>query len=139
MFYLSLQQLQTVIQEVCFIDNENEVSTMLDFYHDLGIIVKHGSTVVLRAQWLIDLFRQLITIRRYKDMVRNRNVNCMHQFNLYWTEVFCPLGCHLKKHKLYPMRPNGFMGSVRTIKIGITSDLPFSSCTNEKQHELPTN
>ena len=83
------QQLQTVIHEVCFIDNENEVTTMLDFYHDLGIIVKHGSTVVLQAQWLIDLFRQLITIRRYNDMVRNINVNCMYQFDLYWAgEVF---------------------------------------------------
>ena len=90
MYYLSLQQLQTVIQEVCFIDNENEVTTMLDFYHDLGIIVKHGSTVVLQAQWLIDLFRQLITIRRYNDMVRNINVNCMYQFDLYWAEEVFP-------------------------------------------------
>ena len=70
-YYLRLEQLQTIIQEVCFIDNENEVTTMLDFYHDLGIIARHRNTVVLQAQWLIDLFKQLITIRPYNDMVRN--------------------------------------------------------------------
>lgn len=70
-YYLKLEQLQTIIQEVCFIDNDNEVTTMLDFYHDLGIIVRHRNTVVLQAQWLIDLFKQLITIRPYNDMVRN--------------------------------------------------------------------
>ena len=69
---MSLEQLQTIIQKVCFIENENEVVTMLDFYHDLGMIVKHRSTVVLRAQWLIDLFKQLITIPSFNDMVRNK-------------------------------------------------------------------
>ncbi|XP_022807201.1 uncharacterized protein LOC111344257 isoform X1 [Stylophora pistillata] len=44
---------------------------MLNFYHDLGMIVKHGSTVVLKAQWLIDLFKRLITIPRYEDLGRD--------------------------------------------------------------------
>ena len=70
-YCLNLEQLQAIIQEVCFIRNENEIATMLDFYHDLGIIVKHQNTVVLQAQWLIDVFKQLITIRPYNDMVRN--------------------------------------------------------------------
>jgi hypothetical protein len=39
----------------------------LDFYHDLGVIVKHGNTVVLQAEWLIDLFRKLITIKPYEE------------------------------------------------------------------------
>lgn len=74
-YYLNVEELQTIIQKVCFIDNENEVATMLDFYHDLGKIIRHRNTVVLRAQWLIDLFRQLITIRPFTEMVRNRKVN----------------------------------------------------------------
>ena len=45
---------------------------MLDFYHDLGMIVKHRNTVVLRAQWLIDVFKQLITVRSFSDMVRDK-------------------------------------------------------------------
>ena len=68
-FYLNLEQLQGIIQKVCFIEDEDEVATMLDFYHDLGMIVRHRNTVVLRAQWLIEVFRQLITIRSFNEMV----------------------------------------------------------------------
>ena len=68
-YYLNLEQLQDIIQKVCFIEDEDEVTTMLDFYHDLGMIVRHRNTVVLRAQWLIEVFRQLITIRSFNEMV----------------------------------------------------------------------
>ena len=68
-FYLNLDQLQDIIQRVCFIEDEEELATMLDFYHDLGMIVRHRNTVVLRAQWLIEVFRQLITIRSFNEMV----------------------------------------------------------------------
>ena len=68
-YYLNLEQLQDIIQKVCFIEDEDEVATMLGFYHDLGMIVRHRNTVVLRAQWLIEVFRQLITIRSFNEMV----------------------------------------------------------------------
>lgn len=42
---------------------------MLNFYHDLGVIVKHGHTVVLQAQWLINLFKQLITVPPFNEVV----------------------------------------------------------------------
>ena len=68
--YLNLAQLQSIIQKVCFIEKEDEVATMLDFYHDLGIIVKHSDTVVLWRQWLINVFKQLITIPSFNERVR---------------------------------------------------------------------
>ena len=67
---LNFAQLQSIIQKVCFIENEDEVATMLDFYHDLGIIVKHRDTVVLSRQWLISVFKQLITIPSFDEKVR---------------------------------------------------------------------
>ena len=67
--YLNLEQLQGIIQKVCFIEDEDEVATLLDFYHDLGMIVRQRNTVVLRAQWLIEVIRQLITIRSFNEMV----------------------------------------------------------------------
>lgn len=45
---------------------------MLNFYHDLGVIVKHGNTVILQAEWLIKLFKQLITLRKFDNMVRRK-------------------------------------------------------------------
>ena len=67
--YLELDQLERIVREVCLIEDETEVASMLNFYHDLGVIIKYGSTVVLQAQWLIDLFKKLITIRPYDEQV----------------------------------------------------------------------
>ena len=45
---------------------------MVNFYHDLGIIIKHRSTVILSTLWLIKLFGQLITIPDFTKMVRKK-------------------------------------------------------------------
>ena len=68
-YFMDLDQLLPVIRQFCQIEDEEEVTAMLDFYHDLGVIVKHGQTVVLQAQWLIDLFKQLITVRPFDEAV----------------------------------------------------------------------
>ena len=67
--YLGFKDLRTIVRKVCFIEDVKEMETMLDFYHDLGIIVKHRNTVILQSQWLIDIFRKLITIPHFNDMV----------------------------------------------------------------------
>ncbi|XP_041360166.1 uncharacterized protein LOC121376383 [Gigantopelta aegis] len=49
----------------------DEVQTMLEFYHALGVVIHYGAlstpssvlqdTVVLKPQWLIDMFKRIIT------------------------------------------------------------------------------
>ncbi len=68
-YHMNLDQLLVVTRQVCRIDEKEELNAMLNFYHDLGVIVKHGHTVVLQAQWLIDLFKQLITVRPFDEVV----------------------------------------------------------------------
>ena len=68
-YHMDFDQLLNVTREVCQIDDKEELTAMLNFYHDLGVIVKHGHTVVLQAQWLIDLFKKLITVRPFDEMV----------------------------------------------------------------------
>ena len=68
-YHLNIKDLQAYAKDICFIDDEEEFSTMVNFYHDLGIIIEHCSTVILSAKWLIDLLRQLITIPPYRKMV----------------------------------------------------------------------
>ena len=68
---MDFDQLLTVTKKVCEIDDKEEMIAMLNFYHDLGVIVKYGRTVVLQAQWLIDLFKRLITVRPFDEMVSN--------------------------------------------------------------------
>ena len=74
---MDLDQLLSVIQQVCHIEDEEEVRTMLNFYHDLGVIIKHGRTVVLQAQWLIDLFKQLITVPPFHEVVSVLYYSCI--------------------------------------------------------------
>ena len=81
-YYLNMEQLQTIIQKYCFIENKKEVATMLNFYHDLGVIVKHGNTVILQAEWLIKLFKQLITVRCFDGMVRRKRQLHFHTLKL---------------------------------------------------------
>ena len=68
-YFMDLDQLVSVTRQVCQIEDEEEVTAMLNFYHDLGVIVKYGGTVVLQAQWLIDLFKKLITVRPFDEAV----------------------------------------------------------------------
>lgn len=69
-YYLKLDQLEEIIRKVCYIETEDEVVTMLNFYHDLGKIVKHNNMVILRTKWLIDVFKKLVTICPYDESVR---------------------------------------------------------------------
>ena len=70
-YHLNLRELQTYARDNCFINDEEEFITMVDFYHDLAIIIKHCSTVIVSAEWLIDLFKQLITIPPFNETVRS--------------------------------------------------------------------
>ena len=69
-YHRSLQQLQHYATTECFIEDADEFGGMISFYQGLGMIIKHRSTVVLKAQWLIDLLKQLITIPHFDQMVR---------------------------------------------------------------------
>ncbi|XP_078384326.1 uncharacterized protein LOC144666799 [Oculina patagonica] len=67
-YHRSLQQLQYYAKKECFLKDADEFAAMISFYHDLGVIIKHRSTVVLKAQWLIDLLKQLITLPHFDKM-----------------------------------------------------------------------
>jgi len=71
-YHRNLKQLQNYAKKQCFIEDE-DFAGMISFYHGLGMIIKHRSTVVLKAQWLIDLLKQLITIPHFDKMVIKLN------------------------------------------------------------------
>ena len=68
-YHLQVSELSTIAKEVCFIDDDEEMMSMLSFYHDLGLIVKHGETVVLQSEWLIDCFSKLVTVSPFDEQV----------------------------------------------------------------------
>eukprot|EP00057_Strongylocentrotus_purpuratus_P028958 XP_011683432.1 PREDICTED: uncharacterized protein LOC105447283 [Strongylocentrotus purpuratus] len=69
--YMSLDQMKELTRSVGM-ESERELLTMLTFYHDLGYVVYYGGIgdqqsllrdmVILNPQWLIDVFKQVITI-----------------------------------------------------------------------------
>ena len=71
---MTLEQVKRVARDECFIRDENQLEVMLNFFHDLGVIVRHRNTVVLQSRWLIELFRKLITIRPYELQVRDERL-----------------------------------------------------------------
>lgn len=82
-YYLKLDQLKEITRKVCYIETERELVTMLNFYHDLGKIVKHNNTVILQAKWLIDVFKKLVTICPYDESVR---IKCeVHDYTVMTT------------------------------------------------------
>ncbi|KXJ13106.1 Caspase-8 [Exaiptasia diaphana] len=71
--FLSLKELSEIAEQVCSID-QTEIAAMLNFYHDLGKIIKYGGTVVLDAKWLINLFKSLITIEPDEVKAKHRKL-----------------------------------------------------------------
>ena len=73
LYHRPLKQLKSYAKKQCFIEDADEFAGMISFYHGLGMIIKHRSTVVLKAQWLIDLLKELITIPHFDRQVRKLN------------------------------------------------------------------
>ena len=62
--------------EVCRIDDEVEFQTLLNFLHDQRSLIHFNGTpelermVILDPQWLIDVFKMVITVKRYEHKDR---------------------------------------------------------------------
>ncbi|XP_020614950.1 uncharacterized protein LOC110053100 isoform X2 [Orbicella faveolata] len=69
--WISLTQAKHIMSKVCSINNDGEMLTLLNFLHDLRLLIHFDDTselndvVVLDPQWLIDVFKEVITVRPY--------------------------------------------------------------------------
>ena len=73
---ITFEHARRIASEVCQIDDHQEFVTVLDFLHDQRIIIHFDDTVelnklvVLDPQWLIDVFKTVITVKRHDCMAR---------------------------------------------------------------------
>lgn len=71
--WISLAQAKLVMSKVCSINRDDEMQTLLNFLHDLRLLIHFDDTkelndvVVLDPQWLIDVFKEIITVRPYSS------------------------------------------------------------------------
>ena len=68
-FCLTKNEAEWVAKEVCIVTYDSDVDAMLSFYHDAGVIVQFGDTVVLDARWLIGMFTKLISFNPFEEKV----------------------------------------------------------------------
>ena len=68
---ITFEHARRIASEVCQIHDDQEFKTVLDFLHDQRIIIHFDGTdelnklVVLDPQWLIDVFKKVITCLLY--------------------------------------------------------------------------
>ena len=69
--WISLEETKEVAWEVCDVSDEEEFRTLLNFLHDQRVLIHFDDTpelskmVVLDTQWLINVFKEVITIRPF--------------------------------------------------------------------------
>ena len=71
--WISLEETKEVAREVCNVSDEEEFRTLLNFLHDQRVLIHFDDTpelskmVVLDTQWLINVFKEVITIRPFDN------------------------------------------------------------------------
>ena len=69
--WISLERAKHIMSKGCSINSDDEMLTLLNFLHDLRLLIHFDDTpelndvVVLDPQWLIDVFKEVITVRPY--------------------------------------------------------------------------
>ena len=69
--WISLKETKEFAWEVCNVSDEEEFRTLLNFLHDQRVLIHFDDTpelskmVVLDTQWLINVFKEVITIRPF--------------------------------------------------------------------------
>ena len=82
---LKLSDARQIAVDVCGITEETELCTVLDFLHDLRVVVHFDDTaelddlVVLDPQWLIDIVKEIITVRPFESE--------QSAFEVHWREL----------------------------------------------------
>ena len=69
--FISLESAKYIASQACNIDKEEEFETLINYLHDLRRLIHFDDSpdlnklVVLDPQWLVDVFKNVITVRPY--------------------------------------------------------------------------
>ena len=71
--WITREEAKWIAFEDCGIQEDDEFSTLLNFLHDQRIVIHFSGSpelermVILDPQWLVDVLKNVITVRRFKD------------------------------------------------------------------------
>ena len=83
--WINIELAKQIASDFCHIQDDVAFKTAIDFLHDQRILIHFDSTdelnklVVLDLQWLIDVMKEVITIKRYDDGER--------EFKFLWRKL----------------------------------------------------
>ena len=72
--WITLDEAKLIASSDCSISDDEEFSTLLNFLHDLRVVIHFSGSpeletmVILDPQWLIDVFKKIITVKRYDHL-----------------------------------------------------------------------
>jgi len=139
--WLSLEGAKQIASEVCKIDDNQEFLTLLNFLHDQRILIHFddapvlNNLVVLDPQWLIDVFKKVITIPPYDHKER--------EFKELWLKLETTgiLMEPLLEHVWGPLlhQQETFQGLVAIMdKFSLLCPWPSSDASCGKQYLVPS-
>ncbi|PFX12664.1 putative serine/threonine-protein kinase roco4 [Stylophora pistillata] len=71
--WITLDEAKRIAFEECGIQEDNDFSTLMNFLHDQRIVIHFSGSpelekmVILDPQWLVDVLKSVITVRRFKQ------------------------------------------------------------------------
>ena len=132
---------KTIASETCNINDEQEFQTLLNFLHDKRILIHFSDTpeldklVVLDPQWLIDVFKMVITVRPYDpkessfeplwEKLQNEGILEEKLLQHVWADLFVD--------KETPESLIAIMG-----KFSLVCSFPSSDASCSKQYLVPS-
>ena len=70
---IPMERARQIASDQCGIDDDEQFRTLLNFLHDQRILIHFSETanlekmVILSPQWLIDIFKEVITVKHFKQ------------------------------------------------------------------------
>ena len=104
--WVPIEKARQIAKEECSIDDNEQFRTLLNFLHDQRVLIHFSETpdlenmVILGPQWLIDVFKKVITVESWEDVEED--------FEELWRnlENFGILGEKLLDHAWRPLFVN---------------------------------
>ena len=139
--WIPIDRAKYVASEVCKINSDKEIRTLLNFLHDMRILIHFDDTpelnnlVVLDPQWLIDVFKKVITVKPYHSKEK--------KFEELWLKLETEgiLEENLVKHAWGDLnhQKETFEGLIAIMeKFGLLCCLPSSDDSCSKQYLVPS-
>ena len=139
--WVILEKAKTIASEKCNIVDEKEFRTFLNFLHDKRILIHFADTpdldklVILDPQWLIDVFKKVITVKPYDHKEK--------KFSELWRKLqdYGILEEKLLEHAWSPLfESKETSKSLVAImeKFSLLCAMPSSDASSSKQYLVPS-